>query len=109
MLFSTGCGGHLVLHSRNHCRLIEESPPDWKLQRHGASHPINQVIEGALVMGLVSDTIARRLHVHALQTMCSPMILLEKISLQKHPTRCKGLRKVVDPVDINMNIIGLLH
>src|SRR5215470_18858773 len=57
MLFSTGCDGHLALHSRNHCRVIEEPPRDWKLQYHGASHPINQVNTGALVMGVLDDAI----------------------------------------------------
>src|SRR5215471_10808871 len=104
MLFSTGCGGHLVLHSRNHCRLIEESPPDWKLQRHGASHQINQVSEGALVMDVVSDTTARRLqrpcasnHVQSNDSSGKDLDANTSHSLQ-------GLRKVVDPVDINMNI-----
>ena len=57
MLFSTGCAVHLALHSRNHCRVIEESPRDWKLQRHGASNQINQISEGVLVMGVLDDAI----------------------------------------------------
>ena len=36
------------------------------------------------------------------------MILLEEVFTDIDSTHCKGLCKVVDPVDINMNIIGLL-
>jgi len=90
--------------------VIEESPRDWKLQYHGASHPINQVNTGALVMGVLDDAIVGTLQRPCASNHVQSNDSSEKDLYEQHPTHCEGLCKVVDPVNIiNMNIIGLLH